>query len=275
MKRTAMNRLLFSLTCAAGFASGARAAEGPPAVSNDRLSLTANGETLTNTNGGGGAAVSWLHNFNANTIVGIGGEYQSISTANWKFATVNFAFGRGLAESRSNFYVDLHEGNGKDLGRSYDYSMETVGVYQNVTRQLVLQLEDKQIDIDATHGNLPKFGVQYLWSPRVQTGVSFAKSLNGNLGTRLYAARIDYFGKNANVLAGGAWGQASARVVNYVPGGLNIPGQTLHEGYVGVAKTFSNVDVTAVGDYQKLSFSERVTLTVSATVHLRSQGSNR
>ena len=48
-----------------------------------------------------------------------------------------------------------------------------------------VQLEARQIDIDTTHGNLPKLGLTYLWTPRLLTNVSYAHSVGGNLGTEL------------------------------------------------------------------------------------------
>ena len=240
------------------------AAEGAPA--HDRLTLMASGSTLTDADDGAGAAIGWLHNFRSGAIVGLGAEYQTIADSEWKFGSLSFAMGRGQANSRTNFYADIHEGSGNDDTHSYDYSVVAAGFYQNVTRQLSIQLEDKQIDIDTTHGNLPKLGAQFLWSPTLLTGVSYAHSVSGDLGTRLWSLRIDRFGKKVNLIAGGATGKASPAVVDLQ--GIRTPGVTLHEGFVGIAKPFSRVDLTLLGDYIKIAGTERFTVTLNGTIRL-------
>jgi hypothetical protein len=257
------------------FAARAGAAEGPPAQ--DRLTLMVSGSSLsgfqdvggTRISGseGNGASLGWLHNFNADTIMGIAGEHQRIDDARWNFGVLSFAYGRGQANSRTNFYVDGKRGSGKDDVHSFTYSMYTAGVIQNVTRQLAFIIEDKQIDIDTTHGNLPKVGVQYLWSPTLVTSVTYAHSISSDLGTRLWTARADYYGKQINLIVGGATGQATPAVIN-LQTGLRIPGLTTHEGFVGVTKPFQRVDVTLLADYLKIGDIERGTLTLNGTVRL-------
>ncbi len=113
----------------------------------DRLSLMVAGHKLTNTDGGWGASAIWLHNFNANTLVGLGGETQEIksdiSDARWSFGKLTFNHGFGATETRTNVYADASIGSGRDDLHSYDYTIVTAGVFQNMTRQLSLQLENK------------------------------------------------------------------------------------------------------------------------------------
>jgi hypothetical protein len=157
---------------------------------------------------------------------------------------------------------------------SFDYTIVAAGLIQNVTRQFSVQLEDKRIDIDTTHGNLPKLGLQYLWSPSLLTAVTYARSVSGNLGTELGTVRIDHYGKAVNLIVGGAGGKASPAVVN-LQTGITQPGATLREGFIGVAKPFARVELTVLGDYLKLADSERITLTVNCTVHLHSRGRSK
>ena len=111
-------------------------------------------------------------------------------------------------------------------------------------------LETRQIEIDTTHGNLPKLGLSYLWTPRVLTTVAYAQSVGGNLGTELTSVRIDYYG-NVTLTAGGAWGQADPSVVNVTPG-LSLPAQDTRQGFVGIGKTFSRGEILLLGDYLEL-----------------------
>lgn len=256
-------------------AGHAWAAEGPPAQ--DRLALMVSGASLSGIedvsgtriggSDGSGASISWLHNFNANTIAGIGAEHQRIDEARWTMGVLNLAYGVGQANSRSNFYFEGKNGSGEDDVHDFTYAMYTVGLIQNVTRQFAILIEDKQVDIDTTHGNLPKLGIQYLWSPSLLTQAAYAHSLTDSLGTRLWSARADYYGKKVNLFAGGATGHASPVVINFQTG-LPIPGFKTHEGFVGITKPFSRADITVLADYIKIGDLERVTLTLNGIVRL-------
>jgi len=110
-------------------------------------------------------------------------------------------------------------------------------------------------------------------TPRLLTNISYAHSISGNLGTRLGFVRIDYYGKSANFIIGGAGGKASPDIVDLH--GLFTPGATLREGFIGVGKPLKNTDLTLLGDYIKLGQTERVTVTLNCTVHLRGRGGSR
>ena len=253
---------------ALGYASQAIAA--PPA-SDDRFTLMASGSSLTNTNGGWGAAAGWLHDFNADTILGFGAEHQSIGDANWNFGSVNLSHGFGDASSRTTLYAEAHEGSGKDKVHSYEYSIVAVGAYQNLTHQLSLQLEDKQINVDTEDGNLPKLGLQYLWSPTFSTAVAYAYSVSGSLDTRIVSGRFDTYGKTVSFFGGVANGQASPILINEngLPG---APAKILHEYFVGAGHDFSRADTKLVLDYVNLAGSEHWTLTLSCVLHRRHGG---
>ncbi len=266
--------LLLPAACAAlGALAAAPVAKAQDASGrDDRLALTVAGHKLTNTDGGWGASAVWLHNFSANTLVGLGGETQTIksdiSDARWSFGKLSFNHGFGAAQSRTNLYFDAAVGSGHDDLHDYDYTIVTAGIYQNLTRQWLLQLEDKQIDVDTARGNLPKLAVQYLWSPHLATSVGYAYSVCGTLDTRLATARVDGYTKTLNVFAGLANGQA-APVVTGLPPGTPVPGFILHQYYVGIGRAFSRADTTAVLDYQRLGNSNHWTLTFSAMLHKR------
>lgn len=229
------------------------------------------GHRLTNTNGGWGASALWLHNFSSDTIFGLGGEHQTLGDADWNFGKLNFNHGFGAAQTRTNLYLEANVGSGSDNTHDYDYTIVTAGMYQNLTHQLTLQLEDKQIDVDTARGNLPKLGVSYLWSPRISTSVGYAYSVSGTLDTRLATARIDGFMKTMNVFAGLANGQAAPIVIN-LPPGTPVPGFILHEYYVGVGRAFSRADTTMVLDFARIGDSNHWTLTFNAMLHKRTGG---
>jgi hypothetical protein len=243
----------------------------PTATSDDRIVLSADGSTLPGTNGGGGGSIGWLHNFNADTLAGVAAEHQVMSIAHWTFASVNGSVSRSFGDTRYGVYAEAHEGAGDDGPNAFKYSIVAAGVTGTYFHKLSVQLDDRQYEVEKTHGNLPKLGLSYLWNPHVMTTVSYAHSVSGNLGTHLTAGRIDLFGSKVNILAGVAFGQVSPTVLGLE---LVIPGKTLSEGYVGVTKPFPRArgDLTLVVDYQDLSGSSRVAVMLNYIFHVGHRG---
>ena len=255
------------------------AAESPAAE--DRIVVSADGSTLTGTNGGAGASVGWLHNFDADSLAGVAVEHQVLSTAHWTFGSVNGSMTVGPAEQRYSLYADAHEGAGDDGPREFRYAIESAGVVGTYFRRLSAQLEDREINVDNVHGNLPKAGLSYLWGGGLSTGVSYSHSVSGNLGTRLTAVRIDERNAVVNLLAGGAFGQASPIVLGIGPVPNQVielaPGHRLKEGYVGLSKPMqhSRSEITLVADYQDVSGTKRVTMTLSYIFRVGHAGTAR
>jgi hypothetical protein len=247
---------------------------GESSTADDRIAVSANGSTLTGTNGGGGASLAWLHNFDTATLLSAAVEHQVLSVAHWTFGSVNGSLTRGPDEQRYTVYGDLHEGAGDDGPNAFHYRIEAAGVIGTFSHKLSAQLEDKRIDVEKSHGNLPKAGLSYLWGPHLQTAVAYQHSVTGNLGTRLTTARIDEYGATVNFLAGVAVGQVSPTVLNLA---ISIPGTQLHEGYAGVTKPFSHwrSELTLIADYQDLSGTKRATVTLNYIFHVGASGSAR
>jgi hypothetical protein len=247
----------------------ATAAETP----DDRLILGANGSTLTGASGGGGAAVTWLHGLNSGALIGLGVQHQTIANARWSFASVTGSLTRGTESgARLGFYGEIHQGSGRIARNDFDYSILAVGASRTLVNGLTLHLESRQINIDTSHGNLPKLGVSYVWSPRLLTGLSYAHTVAGNLGTELLSARIDFYGAGVNLLAGGAAGQGSPAVFDLQTGAITQPGLTLKQVFIGFVKPHSRADFMMVVDYLDLADTRRLTLSLNCTVHLRAHG---
>lgn len=241
----------------------------------DRLIFSVQGSSLEAASDGGGGAVRWLHNVNAGTMIGAGVDYQTIADSHWTFASLSGSVTVGeRSDARWTFYGEIQQGSGRDDGGSFDYSVFSGGVFRTLTSRLTLQLDDQQIDIDTTHGNLPKLGLSYLWNPKLLTSISYMHSVSGNLGTELGSARIDYFGKALNFLVGGAYGKASPAVVDLQTGAVFL-GSDLKEVFVGLSKPFSRAELMLVADYLDLEGIERVTLTLNCTIHLRARNQAR
>jgi hypothetical protein len=271
-------------------ASAQAAPEAPVAPSHqpdDRLIFSTNGTTLTGTNGGGGGSVGWLRNPSADSVIGAGVEHQTIADAHWTFGSVSGALSRGASNERLTLYGEIHEGSGKNSAGSFKYSIVSAGISRALTGRLSLQLEDRQIDVDTTNGNLGKLGLSFVWTPRLLTALAYSHSVGSSLDritaggvkftrpTALTTLRIDEYGKKLHVLAGGAVGKASPAVVDHLNTANSIPGQALREVFLGVAVPFSNAELTLLGDYLDLSSSKRTTVTLSYMVHLRAHAKTR
>jgi hypothetical protein len=219
----------------------------------DRLAFSANGSSLTGTNGGAGASLGWLHNFDPDTLVGAAAEYEALSVSHWTFGSVNGSMTRGAGDQRYTFYGEAHEGAGDDGKNAFKYRIEALGVSGTYFHRFTATVEDKQVNVETTHGNLPKAAVSYLWNPHVQTALAYQYSFGGNLGTRLTSGRIDFYEPAVNFLAGFAAGQASPSVLGYALS-FTLPPRTLTEGYVGLSKSIPQWrgDITLILDYQRL-----------------------
>jgi hypothetical protein len=242
----------------------------------DRIAISANGSTLTGTNGGGGGSLAWLHNFDADSIATVGIEHQALSSAHWTFGTITGAVTRGPEDQRYSFYGEAHEGAGDDGPHAFHYSIVSAGVTGTYFRRLSVQLEDRQIDVESTHGNLPKVGLSYLWGRQILTSVAYAHSVSGNLGTRQTTARVDKYGARINLFAGVAFGQAAPAVLN-LQTGIVLPGRQLKEGYIGISKPLPRLrsELTLVGDYLDLSGVKRATVTLNYVFHVGGAGNSR
>ncbi len=250
--------------------SAAATPSAPSAPSADRILISANGSTLTGASGGGGGSLEWLHNF-SDGLLGVAGEYQTLANAHWAFGSLSGSLSGGSTDDKWTAYADVHLGEG-DIGSYYglqrfDYDVEGAGVAGTFDSKLTVQVEGRQYDVDTSHGDLPKIAVGYLWTPHWQTTVSYARSVSGNLGTELETLRIDHYGRTVNWLIGGATGHVAPPIVNLYTG-LTGPAPQYREGYLGIAKAFSRVDLSLLGDYLSVSGTRRITLTLVCTLHV-------
>jgi hypothetical protein len=253
---------------------GGATAERPPAapsVADERLVLSTDGSRLSGGSGGGGGSVTWLRNIGADAVIGAGADYQQIANAHWTTGTASGSLALGQGQAKPHVYVEVHEGAG-DIGtHAFHYSLAVAGVLGTLTPRLSMQLEERRIDIDTSHGNLPKLGLSFSVTPQLLASASYAYSVGGNLGTKLTTLRLDYSGKSFSGLAGVVWGPAAPAVFNLI-GQVVQPGPTLKEGFAGIGKPVGRTSWLLVGDYQKAAGTKRTTVTLACTVHLPARG---
>jgi hypothetical protein len=239
-------------------------------TSSDRISVIGDGSTLTGTDGGEGGSLTWLHNFNTDTLLTLGAEHQRLGDAHWTFGSLSGSVSKEIGTGRYNFYAEGHEGAGEDGPHALHYRIEAVGASGTYFHQVTVLLEARRIDVETTHGWLPKIGISYLITPQWLTSVTFQDSAGGNLGTELTSIRVDHYNKAVNLLAGAVYGRASPTIIDL---GIVSPGHILREGYAGASKTFGRrTDVTLTTDFLNLSGSKRWTWTLGFMFHLGSLG---
>jgi hypothetical protein len=242
----------------------------PASAADERLVLSGAGSTLSGDHGGGGGSVTWLRNIDSGGVIGAGAEYETIANSHWTVGAVSGSLTFGQAR-KTSLYADAHEGAG-DIGEhAFHYSILVGGVISTLAPWLSLQLEERRIDIDKSHGNLPKLGLSFRVSQPLLASVSYAQSFGGNLGSKLGAARLDYVGKRFSWLAGAAYGPATSAVLNLLTQVVS-PGGRLKEGFAGVGRSLGRTDWQLLGDYQDLAGTKRTTITLTCTVHLGARG---
>jgi hypothetical protein len=260
------------LNCQVATAQEPPAPPGAAAAVDQRLVLSTDGSTLSGGSGGGGGSATWVSNISTDAVIGAGAEYQQIANSHWTVGTLSGSLAVGQGQAKSHLYVEVHEGSGNiGAAHAFTYSLAAGGVLATLTPRLSVQLEERRIDIDTSHGNLPKFGVSFRVTPQLLASASYAYSLGGNLGTKLTTVRLDYGGSSLSALAGAVWGPAAPAVFDLF-GQAVKPGPTLAEGFVGIGKPVGRTEWLLVGDYQDVGGTRRTTVTLACTVHLRARG---
>jgi hypothetical protein len=262
---------LIFLVCARPLAAADAAPPAPASTVGDRLLFSANGATLTGGSGGGGASAQWSHTFAPQDVIGAGAEYQQIANAHWTNGVLSGALGLGSGTPATAVYAEAHEGFGDIGAHGFDYSVITAGLLNSPTPWLTVQLEERRIDVDTSHGNLPKLGLSFHVATPLLVSVSYADTAGGNLGTRLTTLRVDYAGPAVNAFAGAAHGQAAPAVLNLL-GQIVRPGPKLNELFAGIGRSVGRSDWQLLADYTDLEGFKRTTITLLCTLHLDGGG---
>ena len=274
MKTRALATGVILLACARQLAAADQPATAPPGqpvapapAAEDRLTFTADGATLSGGSGGGGASALWAHTFAPADVLGAGAEYQQIANSHWTNAVLSGSLRLGSGTPVSALYAEAHEGAG-DIGtHGFDYSVVTVGLLYGAAPWLTAQLEERRIDVDTSHGNLPKLGLSFRVAKPLFLSASYADTAGGNLGTRLASVRLDYSATALTALAGAANGHAAPAVLNLL-GQIVQPAPKLVEYFAGVGHSFGHADWLLIADYQDIESFKRTTITLVCTVHL-------
>jgi hypothetical protein len=259
------------LNCQVATGQQPAAPAGAAAAVDQRLVLSTDGSTLSGGSGGGGGSATWVGSITTDAVIGAGAEYQQIANSHWTAGTASGSLALGQGQAKPHVYVEVHEGAG-DIGtHAFHYSLAVGGVLGTLTPRLSMQLEERRIDIDTSHGNLPKLGLSFRATPQLLASASYAYSVGGNLGTKLTTLRLDYSGKSFSGLLGAVWGPAAPAVLDLF-GQVVRPGPTLSEGFLGVGKAVGHAEWLLVGDFLNAAGTKRNSITLACTVHLPARG---
>jgi hypothetical protein len=236
----------------------------------DRIILSGDGDTLTGIHGaGGGGSLAYLAQLNPDAMLSFAGEYQSLAGSRWEFGSFTTAFGHALtSNTRWNISAEAHEGAGQSGNVHFGYAIEAGGLGLTVPTGLTLSAEERQIDVDTSHGSLPKVGLAKAWGPHWLTSIGYASSVGGNLSTEYGVARVDFLSAPIQVFVGGDTGHVAPAVLD-IEGILLPEARHLTEVFVGFTKPSRRVDFSLLADRIDLTGIARLTITLTATVHLR------
>lgn len=273
MKARAPAIALILLACArqAAVADQTQLPPAPASAGEDRLLFSADGGRLTGGSGAGGASALWSHTFAPQDVINLGAEYEQVANSHWTNGILSGSFGLGSGTSAPAIYFDAHEGAGDLASRSFRYSVVTLGLLDAPTAWLTVQLEERRIDVDTSHGNLPKLSLSFRVAQPLLLSASYADSAGGNLGTQLAALRVDYVGPASTALAGAAHGRAAPAVLN-LQGQIVQSSPTLTEVFAGAGHSFGRADWKLLADYQDIEGFKRTTITLLCTLHLDEHG---
>jgi hypothetical protein len=235
----------------------------------NRLILGIDAAALTGTRGGYGGNIGYLQQFSPAAVAGIGAQYQSLGGSQWEYGSLDGSYGHALTSStRWNLSVELHEGRGQTGPRRFDYGIEALAGGLSLPGGLTLSAEARQIDVDTSHGSLPKLSVSEALGAHWLASASYAHSSGGNLATEYGLLRVDFLSAPVNLLAGASIGHVAPAVLD-IAGVLQPQARRLTEGFFGVTRHVGRVDCAVLADELDLAGIHRFTLTLTATVHLR------
>jgi hypothetical protein len=240
----------------------------------NRVTLSADGATLTGTSGGAGGSVGYLQQVGPDALLGLAGEYQRLAGAYWAFGSLNAAFSHALSgRARWNVHADAHEGDGNTgtsavrRGHSFRYAIEAGGLGVTTPAGFAVDAEERQFDVQSSHGSLPKVTLSQSWGRHWLTTIAYARSAGGNLDTEYGMARIDFYGRGFGLLGGASVGRVTPAVVN-LAGVLQPQAKHLSEPFLGISKSIRRVDLTLLGDDFRLAGITHFTVTLNLVVHV-------
>lgn len=236
----------------------------------DRLIISGDADTLSGVQGrGGGGSLGYLAQLSPDTLLSFAGEYQSLAGSHWEFGSLTAAYTHALTSStRWNISAEAHEGAGQSGEHHWRYGIEALGAGLSVPGGLALSAEERQIDVYNSHGSLPKASLAKSWGSHWLTSIGYAQSEGGNLSTRYGLARIDFLSAPIQLFVGGDAGHVAPAVLD-IEGILLAQARRLTEVFAGLTRPNRHVDFSLLGDRIDLQGIVRLTVTLTATVHLR------
>lgn len=259
--------------CVATFAHAGDSPAPPEAAASasDQLLFSADASPRAAGAAGQGGSASWLHAFAGGSVFGVGSEFRKVASAQWTNGMAVASLRLAHAAWKPRLLFDLHEGFGTLAQRPFRYSVVALGFGGDLAPRLSMLVEDRRIDIDTSHGHLPRLTLVAHATPRLDFSGGYAFSTGGNLGTRLLMARVDYLGRRCNALGGITWGPASPAVYDPLRQVI-APGAHLTESYVGLGLVAGPTRWQLGADHQVVGGTRRTMLTLTGSITLSDTG---
>jgi hypothetical protein len=231
-------------------------------VTDDRLIVGANGATVSGAGRGAGGSASWVEDL-PKAVVALTADYQTLGSSRWGYGAISVSFSSGSG----TYYAEINRGAGEnglaDGNHHFAYDAATIGAGATIGKKVSLQLETRQIDIDTAHGNLPKATFEYLWLPGLRTSATYARSVTGNLGTKITALGLEY-DRTVTWLAGAGAGHVSPPIVN-LESSQSVA--QYRQAYVGISTEPASTVWSVVIDHLRVGGIRRTMLSVTCSLH--------
>lgn len=245
----------------------ARPMQGPADVAQivadtDSLIVAGQFDRITGAARGGGGAVDWVRTRADGTTLTAGIAHYALGGSEWTLARGGGAL---RFDDRVIVQGEASAGGGRADGASFSYLVLVARLHYRLASAAYLGLEERYIDIAATHGHLPKVSALIVASPALSADIGYARSAGGNLDTEFATARIDWQTRTARLFGGFVRGRIAPTVVN-VDVGAGAPSKALREWFLGIAVPVSRIELTVSTDTIKLTDVRRQIVTVGVRI---------
>ena len=216
------------------------------------------------TNGGGGGALGWLHNFDADSLAGVAGRAPGTGDGTLDLRLGQRHPSHAVRPINAIASTAKRTRDGATTARAtFNYAIEAAGVDRHILPQAV-RAARRQADQCRDHARESAQGGTLLSvESALPDSVSYSYSVSGNLGTRLTAARIDDYGAACESfwpgrVRSGLAGRTVHRSCTSQLGATRDPWAPAQGRIRGVSKPLPHLrsELTLVGDYQDLSGSK-------------------
>lgn len=189
-------------------------------------------------------SLEWLRRYGRNVRVLTGGFESSIGDTQWRYGRMGLSV-RSIP--RTTFYVEGNLGRGSDGTRDFIYRLNRGSVtVEAVKDMLFLEAEEQYIHIDQAKGNVLKGGLVVTPVRPLRLGLSWHKSIDGNIGARYVSGRVDWTIDRTTLMAGFSTGETRPEMFQVFDNPLTTEARESDEFFAGVQVPLARQKLTVV-----------------------------